>query len=147
MQHRIEIGAILAVLVGACGTEPQPDVTGTWNLTASYAGGSLACALSGTLTLTGSGATVTGNLEDQGQCTDGGTSITIPSETQSVSAAVEGRTISFTPQPVNGSGGCALLRFDGGVSGDEMSGTVETIQVFCQGTYTAMQGTWEAQRQ
>jgi hypothetical protein len=147
MQRWIGISALAAILVGGCGTEPQPEVSGTWNLTARYGGEGSSCIRSGTLTLAGSGAAVDGTLEHEAECTEGGTPRVVPPETESVSATVEGRFISFTPLPLNGETGCAVLRFEGRVGDDVMFGTVETIPVFCQGTYTPMQGSWEAERQ
>jgi len=139
--------AALVVFLAACGTEPSPDLTGTWSFTTTYAGGSFACTILATLTLDGSGSSVPGSLaEEQVGCTDNGSPVTFAPDTSSLTAAVGGGRISFTPEPGEAESPCAVFGYKGSVSADRMSGTVKTTPVFCQGTYTEMNGTWQAQR-
>jgi hypothetical protein len=139
--------AALTVVLAACGTGPTPDLAGTWSLTTSYGGGGFACTIQATLTLDGSGASVPGNLaQELVDCTDNGSPVAFALDTSSFTAAIGGRRISFTPQPEEAESPCALLGFQGTVSGDRMSGTVRTTPVFCQGIYVEMNGTWQAQR-
>ena len=122
-------------------------MTGAWSLTATYAGGSLSCTVQGQLILDGSGSSLSGSLaEEQAGCTDNGTPIALTPDTLNVIATIAGRTLSFTPQAPEGEAPCAVLNFEGAVSGDQISGTVRTTPVLCQGTYVAMSGTWQAQR-
>jgi hypothetical protein len=139
----IGIYALATLLGGACGTEPSPNIVGTWSLTSSHAGGSFACTIEAALTLVGSGTSVTGSLtEEQVTCTDAGQPIEIVPR----SGELDGREISFTTQIRRDSGDCAFEVFQGRVTDPTMSGVVETRPVFCQGTFVQMQGTWEAQR-
>ena len=151
---RLQMGLLRCVktcLVGAlltgCGTEPSPDVTGAWSLTTSYAGGDFTCTVLATLTLEGSGLSLSGIFaEEHVDCTNVGSPLTITPDTLSVFARVEGGTITFTPVSPDGGSGCADLNFEGRVHDDRIFGTVRTTPVFCQGTYLEMRGTWEAQR-
>jgi hypothetical protein len=136
----------LGALLLACGTEPNPDVTGAWSLTASYGGGGFACTVVATLTLQGSGSLSGTFAEEQVDCTDIGTPIAITPQTTNVIGTVEGRTLIFTPQPPEGEAPCAVLTFRSTVAAERLSGTVQTTPIFCQGTYVEMTGTWEAQR-
>jgi hypothetical protein len=138
---------ILAVLLAGCGTEPSPQVSGAWSVTANYAGGGLTCMVLATLTLNGSGTSLSGSwAEDQATCTDNGTPLTLTPDTASIIGTVQGGKLSFTPQPAEGESPCALLNFEGQVTGEQISGSVRTTPVFCQGTYVQMNGTWQAQR-
>jgi hypothetical protein len=137
--------ALGALLLG-CVTEPSP-VRGAWSLTASYGGGDFTCTVLAKLTLDGSGSSYPGTFaEEHVDCTNAGTPLTITPDTLSVFATIQGRTISFTPQSLDGESGCAVLNFEGQVVDDRISGMVRTRPVFCQGTYLEMKGTWQAQR-
>jgi hypothetical protein len=137
----------LAALFAGCGTEPSPDLTGAWSISASYQGGALVCTLLGRLTLDASEPSLSGSLaEEQVDCTEAGTPLTIRRDTANLIGTVDGRNLSFTPQPPEGESACALFHFEGRVADDRMSGTVGTTPVFCQGTYVEMNGTWQAQR-
>lgn len=137
----------LAVLFAGCGTEPGPEVVGAWSVTASYTGGGFACAVLGSLTLDAAEPSLAGSLaEEQVDCTDNGTPLTITPDTANLIGTVEGRKLSFTPQPSQGESPCALLNFEGRIGDDQISGTVRTTPIFCQGTYVEMNGTWQARR-
>jgi hypothetical protein len=139
-------GALAALLAG-CGTEPSLDIAGTWSVTASYSGGGSTCTVVATLTVFGTGPSWSGRLaETQAGCASNGVPVTFPPDTANVIGTADGRSLSFTPQPPEGESPCALLNFEGEVGGDQMSGTVRTTPVFCQGTYVQMNGTWDAQR-
>jgi hypothetical protein len=141
------IWALATLLVGACGTEPSPDIAGTWTLTRSLAGGSRACTTSAALTFAGSGASRTGTLtEEQVSCTDAGQPIDIAPQSYTIVGDLDGRDISFTTQIPRDSGICAFEVFEGRATDATMSGVVETRPVFCQGIFVQLQGTWEAHR-
>jgi hypothetical protein len=137
----------LLLVVWACGTEPNPEVGGTWSLTSSFAGGDFACAVEALLTLTSDGADLTGTLvEEQATCTSAGEPIAVVTESHPIVGELDGDEISFTAQEGEGGGGCAIVVFDGRVDDSTMSGQLETRPVFCQGTFVQMQGTWQAER-
>ena len=139
--------AALTVLTGACGTEPRPDVTGTWTLTSSRAGGSFACTIVATLTLEESEGSLTGTLaEEQVSCSDNGQPVAVEPTSHTIAGELSGRRISFTTQVPAGSGACAFEAFEGSATDAAMSGSLETRPVFCQGTFVQMQGIWEAAR-
>jgi hypothetical protein len=134
------------VLLASCGTEPSPDLGGVWSVTASYAGGTLSCTVLATLALNVSGSSVSGSFaENEANCSENGTPLTITPDTSNVIGTVDGRGLSFTPQPSEGDSPCAVFHFTGQVADDRISGTVQTSPVFCQGTYVEMTGTWQAQ--
>src|SRR3954454_23623451 len=138
---------ILAGLLAGCGTEPNPEVTGAWSVTANYAGGGLTCSVLATLTLDGNGPSLSGNLaESEATCTENGTPLTLTPDTANIVGTASGGKLTFTTQPSEGESPCALLNFEGQVGNEQMSGTVRTTPVFCQGTYVQMNGTWQAQR-
>jgi hypothetical protein len=144
--HPAKLG-VLSLFLASCGTEPNANLVGAWSLTATYGGGDVTCTVLATLTLEGSGSSLTGTLaEEAGTCSDGGTEFPISPDTFDVIGTVDGRDVGFTPQPPEGQSPCSLFRFEGRVSGDRMSGAVRTIPVFCQGTYVEMNGTWQAER-
>ena len=131
----------------ACGTEPTPEITGSWSLTASYAGGTLSCTLQATLHLDGNGASIPGSLiENAASCTDAGRPIDLVPQSHTLVATLNGRSISLLPQPPPEARGCALFRYEGTLSSETMSGTVATEPDFCQGTYVQMNGSWHAER-
>jgi hypothetical protein len=145
--RRAAITLVLGALLASCGTEPNTDVAGAWSVTANYAGGAFACLVAATLTLNGTGSSVSWDFaQTQVNCTDNGIPVTIARDTTQVIGTVDGRKLSFTPQPPEGESPCALLNFEGQVAEDQVSGTVRTTPVFCQGTYVQMSGTWQAQR-
>jgi hypothetical protein len=93
------------------------------------------------------GPSLTGSLaEEQVDCSENGTPLAVTPDTTSVIATLEGQDLSFTPQSPEGEAPCALFNFEGQVSDEEMSGTMRTAPVFCQGTYVEMSGTWQALR-
>jgi hypothetical protein len=137
----------LAALLAGCATEPSPALGGDWSLSASYSGGDLTCMLQATLTLYGSGPSLSGRLaETRVDCTSNGTPLTITPDTVQVVGTADGRRLSFTPQSPEGESHCAVFSYEGQAAEDRMLGTVRTTPVFCQGTYTQLNGTWHAQR-
>jgi hypothetical protein len=138
---------MLAALLAGCGTGPTPALGGAWNLTASYGGGGLSCTVLATLMLNGSGSALSGTFaERQADCTFNGTPTTITLDTADVLGTADGSKVSFTPQPGQGESPCALFRYQGQATDERMSGKVQTIPVFCQGTYVELNGTWQADR-
>jgi hypothetical protein len=136
------------LVIAGCGTEPSPNIVGTWALTHTLSGGGVECTVSASLIIDASESSVTGTLsETQASCTQSGQPIAVTLLTRSIAGGLEGRDISFATQIPEGSGDCAFEAFDGRVSASSMSGVVETRPVFCQGTFVRMSGTWEAQRQ
>jgi hypothetical protein len=135
------------LLVGACGTEPNPEVGGTWSLTSSFAGGDVACTVEALLTLTTDAEDLTGTLiEEQATCTSAGESIEVATQSHPIVGELDGDGISFTAQVDEGGGGCAVMVFEGRASASAMSGQLETRSVFCKGTFVRMHGTWQAER-
>jgi hypothetical protein len=137
----------LAVLLGACGMEPSPEILGVWSVTASYAGGGYTCTVLATLSVDVTAPSLSGSFaEREAGCINDGMPLTLTPDTANVIGTAEGRRFSFTPQPAEGESFCALLNFEGSVAGGRMMGTVRTTPVLCQGTYVQMSGTWEAER-
>jgi len=131
----------------SCGTGPSPDVTGTWSFASTWGGGGFDCTVSGTLTLTPASGSMSGILvEEQVHCVDNGTPITVAPGSKDLLGEVNGRAISFSPQPPEGESPCVHIRYEGRASYNRLSGTVRTTPIFCQGTYEEMTGTWQAQR-
>jgi hypothetical protein len=138
--------AVLLV-AGACGTEPNPDVGGTWSLTSTSAGGDLVCTVEALLTITSGGANLTGTLvQEQVACTSAGEPSEAVAQSYGIIGTLEGDDISFSTQEREGHGGCAFTVFEGRAADSTMSGRLETRPVFCQGTFVQMRGTWQAQR-
>jgi hypothetical protein len=137
----------LLLLAGACGTEPNPDVGGTWSLTSTSSGGDFACTVEALLTITSGGANLSGTLvEEQAACTSGGEPTEVVAQTYGIIGRLEGDDISFSTQEREGNSGCAFTVFEGRAADSTMSGRLETRPVFCQGTFVQMRGTWQAQR-
>src|SRR3954468_2467665 len=119
------------LVIAACGTEPSPNVVGTWALTHTLSGGGIECTVSGSLIIDASESSVAGTLsENQASCTQSGQPIGVTLLTRSTAGGLHGRGLSFTPQVPEGAGDCAFEAFDGRVSGSSMSGVVETRPVF-----------------
>jgi hypothetical protein len=135
----------MALVAGCSSTEPTANPTGTWNLTASYAGGSISCMIQATLALESTGTSIPGTLvENAVACTDGGTPIGVTPLSYTLQATVDGRRIVFTPQASVPVVGCAVLRYEGTVSAEAMSGMVGSMPLFCPGTFVPMEGSWSA---
>jgi hypothetical protein len=138
----------LLLVVWACGTEPKPEVGGTWSLTSSFAGGDFACTVEALLTLTTDRADLMGTLvEDQATCTSAGEPIEVVTQSHAITGELDGGEVSFRTLVGEGSGDCATMVFEGRASGEStMSGQLETRSIFCQGTFVQMHGTWQAER-
>jgi hypothetical protein len=140
--------ALVAAMTTGCGSEPSPpDVTGTWALITSSTGGNFECSSQGSLTLQSDGAELGGTfVEEQAGCSELGSPISVVLSSYTVLGSVGGSFISFRLQPAEGQEGCAEFRFQGRITESELSGTLGTQPVFCQGTYIEITGTWIAQR-
>jgi hypothetical protein len=140
-------GGTLVIVIGACGTDPSPDVTGSWSTTMSFAGGSLECSTQGVLTLQGTGSDLSGTLvEVQAACSEQGVPISISLSDYSIAATREGSSIGLRLQAPPEQQGCSEFVLDGQARDAEMTGTLATEPIFCQGTYVEMTGTWSATR-
>ena len=138
-----------AAVLAACGGELGPvELGGRWAVTADYGGGTIQCSVAGALEFPADPASGPGSYqEERVDCTDAGVPLDIQPQTYTVVHSLENRSITFVPYPEPDPGAaCAVLRFAGSVGADRMGGTVETMPVFCQGTYLEMRGTWRASR-
>jgi hypothetical protein len=137
----------LLVFAGACSTEPNPEVGGTWSLTSSSAGGDLVCRVEALLTITVAGSNLTGTLvQEEVACTRAVEPSPAIAQTYGIIGKLDGDDISFSTQEQEGGGGCAFTVFEGRAADSSISGQLETRPVFCQGTFVQMRGTWQAQR-
>ena len=137
-----------ASLVLGCGTEPIGDVTGDYVLTARFAGAASECSLTGAqLSLTAlSDGSLAGSLEGGDlTCERSDPATPFPPQPAEVRGMEEDGDLIFSLWSPEGTAQCSLFVFTIRNGGASLSGSLHTVQQFCQGLpEERVTGTWTA---
>ena len=153
LRRKLRLGVLASVMAAhivGCGTEPVGDVTGDYLLRAQYTGAASECSLTGAqLRLTAlANNSLAGSLEGGEFACERSDAVTptIPLPAEVRGTEQDGDLVFSLWPPEGTSVGCSLFVFTIRTGGDGLSGSLRTVQQFCQGFHDeVVTGTWVAE--
>jgi hypothetical protein len=155
IRREVRLSLLSSVMTGAvlgCGTEPVGDVSGDYLLAAQYSGALSECSLTGAQLRLAASAnkSLSGSLEGGEVTCESSDPVATPfiPRPAEVRGAEQDGDLVFSLWPPDGTSLCSLFVFTIRTGGNDLSGSLHSVQQFCQGLPNErVTGSWEARAQ